>query len=66
MADPDHQIRGRGGGGGGGGHPDPEISGGGGQSSKKKISALRTSFWSENKGVGRPSPGSAIESNQER
>ena len=46
MADPDLQIRCRGGGGGGGGHPDPEIRG----VKKNFFSALRASFWSENKG----------------
>ena len=50
------------GGGGFGGHADPEIRAGrgGGRSYKKKISALRASVWSKNKGVGEraPPPGS--------
>ena len=50
-----------GGGGGGGGHPDPAEKGGGGLQ-KNVFSALRASFWSQNKGgpgPPSPSPGSA-------
>ena len=58
VADSDLQIR------GGNGHPDPEIWRGGGglkkkfrpPPQKKKISALRTSVWSKNKGGGPPGP----------
>ena len=47
------------GGGGAGHHPDPEIEGDGGL--KKNIFlALRTSFWSKNKGEP-PGPGSATD-----
>ena len=47
-----------------GGHPDPQM-GGGGAFSKKFLSALQASVWSENKGgLGPPgpSPGSATDS----
>ena len=50
VANSDLQIRG----GRGGGHPDPDIRGGGGLATKNFFSALRASFWSENK--GRPGP----------
>ena len=55
VADPDLQIRGE------PGHADPEITGGG-TVSKKIVSALWASFWSNNQGGGGwgggPSPGS--------
>ena len=39
------------------GHPDPEIKeGGGGPVSEILFSALRTSFWSKNKGEGGGAP----------
>ena len=54
VADPDLQIRGE------PGHPDPEITGG--TVSKKIVSALWASVWSNNQGGGGwgggPSPGS--------
>lgn len=63
VADPDHQIRGRGW--GEGGHPDPEISGGGGRSPKNFFRPFGRHFGRKIRG-GRPSPGSAAESNQKR
>ena len=45
VADPDLQIRGE------PGHPDPDITGGG-TVSKKIVSALWASVWSNNQGGG--------------
>ena len=53
VADPDLQIRGE------PGHPDPEITGGGGTVSKKIVSALWASVWSNNQrggGAGAAAP----------